>query len=180
MFYRIVLLLAIMFNLSSFAAGTTANTSEATVDSNRMKNRLGAYLGLLGDPFPTIIGVNVAYNIFDFMRATGGFGQVSASASFGGAEVSAKATTFGLGTRFFVPGWSLSPVGGLSFAAVSVSGSGVSVNNFSDSGSHVYATLGADWQAASGFNVGVGYNISFKSGIGGMPYINLGWFFDVI
>ena len=151
---------------------------EETV-SNRMKNRAGGYVGLLGDPFPTIIGLNIAYNVLDFMRATAGLGQVSAQ--FGTAE--ATATTIGAGARFFVPGWDFSPTAGLSFAYVSVSQTGgmsVSVKNFDESGAHLYGTIGVDWQAATGFNVGAGYNLSFKSGIGGLPSLNLGWYFNFI
>ena len=77
----------------------------------------------------------------------------------------------------------MSPVAGLSFAYVSVSqsgGSAVTVGNFGTSAAHVYGNIGVDWQAASGFNVGAGYNVSFKSGVGGLPYVNLGWYFDLI
>jgi hypothetical protein len=164
------------------APAKTTPSAENTLDdsvSNRMKNRAGGYVGILGDPFPTIIGLNVAYNVFDFMRATAGLGQISAS--IGTAE--ATATTIGMGARFFVPKWSFSPVAGLSMAYVSVSqtdGLSISVKNFDQSGAHLYANLGIDWQAATGFNVGAGYNLSFKSGIGGLPYLNLGWYFNFI
>ena len=76
----------------------------------------------------------------------------------------------------------MSPSAGVSFAYVSVSQSGgaaVTVGNFTKSQAHIYANIGVDWQAASGFNVGAGYNLSFM-GVGGMPYLNLGWYFDLI
>ena len=154
------------------------STEEVGVTSNRMLRKAGVYLGVLGDPFPTLLGVNLGYNLTDFMRATAGLGRVSAT--IGTAE--ASATTLGAGTRFFVPGWSLSPSAGVSFAYVSVSQSGgaaVTVGNFTKSQAHIYANIGVDWQAASGFNVGAGYNLSFM-GVGGMPYLNLGWYFDLI
>lgn len=166
---------------SVFAAkpAASSNSSETTVGSNRMLRKAGVYLGVLGDPFPTIVGVNLGYNAFDFARFTVGLGQVSAS--IGSAE--ASATTIGAGTRFFVPGWSLSPVAGLSFAYVAVSqkgGATLTVQNFTQSMAHIYANIGVDWQAASGFNIGAGYNLSFASGVGGLPYLNLGWYFDFL
>ncbi len=179
---RMLLTLAVLIPLGAHAAATNA-TSETTEASNRMKRRLGAYVGLFGDPYPTIVGINVAYNALDFLRVSGGLGQLSASSSFGGADASATATTIGAGARFFVPGWSFSPVAGLGFAYVNISQSGgmkVSVNNFDSSGAHLYGTIGVDWQAGNGFNVGGGYNLSFKSGVGGQPYVNVGWFFDLI
>ncbi len=143
-----------------------------------MQKRAGAFLGVLGDPFPTLVGVNLAYNVFDFLRATAGLGQVSASVG----NSSASATTVGAGARFLVPGWSLSPVAGLSLAYVGYSSTGgaLSVGGFDSGGLHAYASLGIDWQTASGFNVGAGYNLSTKAGVGGMPYLNLGWFSDFI
>ncbi len=169
-----------VINGAAFADTRSHGTStETAAQSNRMMRKAGVYLGILGDPFPTLVGVNLGYNAFDFMRITGGLGRVSAT--LGASE--ASATTLGAGTRFFVPGWNLSPVAGLSFAYVSVSqtgGAAVSVSNFGSSAAHIYATLGFDWQAASGFNVGAGYNLSFKGGVGGLPYLNLGWYFDLI
>ncbi|HEY6951801.1 MAG TPA: hypothetical protein VI758_05305 [Bacteroidota bacterium] len=145
--------------------------------SNRTKDRFGLHLGLLGDPFPTLIGFNADYNLTDWARLTAGYGSVKASVTGGDLT----ATTFGGGVRAMVPNWNFTPVVGLSFASVSVTatGTGVSgdVGGFSGSASHLYATFGLDYQAGIGFNVGAGYNFSLKSGVGGLPYVNLGWFF---
>lgn len=171
--------LGFVFALLLIAPLAFGDSEVTETTSNRMKRRAGGYVGLLGDPFPTLVGLNVAYNVFDFMRATVGLGKVSASV--GTAE--ATATTIGGGARFFVPGWSFSPVVGLSTAYVSVSqtdGMSISVKNFETSGMHLYGTVGFDWQSPSGFNVGAGYNLSFKSGVGGLPYINLGWYLDFV
>lgn len=82
-----------------------------------------------------------------------------------------------------VPDWNFSPVVGLSWATVSVTFSGSvtggTVGGFGASGSHLYATFGVDWQTGSGFNLGAGYNLSLASGVGGLPYINLGWYFEL-
>jgi hypothetical protein len=145
--------------------------------SNRMNHKFGLHLGLLGDPFPTLLGLNLDYNLIDWARVTAGYGSVSADVTGG----KLTATTFGAGVRAMVPNWNVTPVVGLSFASVSVSATGTAVSGdvggFSASASHLYATFGLDYQAGIGFNVGLGYNVSLKSGVGGLPYINLGWFF---
>lgn len=145
--------------------------------SNRMQHKFGIHLGLLGDPFPTLLGINADYNLTDWSRVTAGYGSVSADVTGG----KLTATTFGAGVRAMVPNWNVTPVVGLSFASVSVSATGTTVTGdvggFSASASHLYATFGLDYQAGIGFNVGLGYNVSLKSGVGGLPYINLGWFF---
>jgi len=168
---RTILVVAVLLIASGILA------QDATAQSNRMKNRIGLHLGLLGDPFPTLIGFNADYNVMDWMRATAGYGSIKADVTGG----SLTATTFGVGARFFVPDWNFTPVGGISWATVSVKveGTGVlgDVGGFSGSGSHLYGTVGFDWQTGMGFSLGAGYNFSLKSGVGGLPYINLGWFF---
>jgi hypothetical protein len=166
-----------LISVNSFAVVETVSSAKLE-PSHRMQKRAGAYLGILGDPFPTLIGVNLGYNVFDFLRATAGIGQVSAST---GAST-ASATTLGAGARFLVPGWSLSPSAGLSVAylAYASDGLGISLGNYGAGGLHAYASFGVDWQTEGGFNLGLGYNVSFRSGFGGMPYINLGWFSDFI
>lgn len=154
-------------------------TQDLQGQSNRMKNRLGFHLGLIGDPFPTLIGGNVNYNIMDFLRATAGYGSFSVAGT--GGDISAS--TFGAGVRAMLPDWNFSPVVGLSWATVSVtfSGTGVlgDIGGFTGSASHMYATFGIDWQTGMGFNLGAGYNYSLKSGVGGLPYLNLGWYFEI-
>lgn len=155
--------------------GLVGETAQA--QSNRSEKKLGVHVGLIGDPFPTLIGGNVNYNVMDWARASVGYGSFSVSATGGDLT----ASTFGLGARFMVPDWNLTPVVGISWATVSVSASvaGVSgdIGGFSGSASHMYATFGFDWQTGGGFNVGAGYNLSLKSGVGGLPYVNLGWYF---
>lgn len=145
--------------------------------SNRSREKLGIHIGLLGDPFPTLVGFNVDYNVMDWARVSAGYGSVSATVTGG----KLTASTFGAGARFMVPDWNFTPVVGLSWATVSISAEGTivvgDVGGFSTSASHLYATFGFDWQTGSGFNLGAGYNYSLKSGVGGLPYVNLGWYF---
>jgi hypothetical protein len=143
--------------------------------SNRDAHRFGIHAGLLGDPFPTLLGYNVNYNLGSFMRATAGYGSISATSSDGS---SASLTTMGGGLRFFVPSYNFSPVVGLSYAKVSLTGTiAEGISGFSANASHMYATAGFDWQAANGFNLGFGVNYSLKAGVGTAPYFNFGWYF---
>jgi opacity protein-like surface antigen len=139
---------------------------------NRTGHRFGLTLGLLGDPFPTAIGYNANFNLADLMRVVAGYGSISGTASNG---TTAKLTTMGGGVRFFVPSWNFSPVVGVSWAKVSLTGT--SLSGFASNTSHIYGTAGFDWQAANGFNLGFGANFSAKAGVGAVPYMNFGWFF---
>lgn len=164
--------------LSLTVAATAAAdvpSSESDAPSARMEHRLGAYLGV-DDPSPGLLGINLAYNAFDWLRFTAGY--ASLSTSIGDDESSA--TTIGAGVRALVPGWSLSPSVGLAYAHIGYSGDGgLTVGGFNESGSQVYGSVGLDYQAHSGFNGAIGLNQSFRSGIGTSAYVNLGWFFNL-
>ncbi|MEX2117899.1 MAG: hypothetical protein WEB37_13540 [Bacteroidota bacterium] len=147
---------------------------ESSAQSNRMTDRLGFHVGLLGDPFPTVVGINANYNVLDFLRASAGYGTVTSEGL--------TASTFGFGVRGMIPDWNFTPVVGLSWATVSVTVSGVAIGDlygFTVSGSHLYATFGFDWQTGAGFNLGAGYNLSLKPKVGGLPYVNLGYYFAI-
>lgn len=151
-----------------------AGSSEAETSSARMDHKLGAYVGI-GEPAPSILGLNVGYHLTDFLSAHLGLAQISTSL-FG---LESSATTIGFGVRGCVPKWSLTPTAGLHFANVSYTGSGLSVGGFTASGSHLYMSVGMDYQAKSGFHSALGYAFSTKSGIGGSAYLNVGWYFDI-
>jgi hypothetical protein len=77
-----------------------------------------------------------------------------------------------------MPGWSLSPTLGVHYAHVI--SEGLTYAGFgSTGGGHVSLSLGADYQSRSGFNAGLGYSLSLRSGVPGSMYANLGWFFDL-
>ncbi len=152
-------------------------SSSAALAGNRSLNKLGVTVGLLGDPYPTVIGYNANWNVLPFMRLVAGYGSISASTN--GGEL--KATTMAGGVRLMKSEWNFSPVVGLSYGKVDVTTTGsvgtTTVGGFSGSATHSYWTAGFDWQASGGFNFGFGVNGSLKSGIGSVPFINLGWFF---
>lgn len=166
--------LLVGFVSTGYAATAPAGKTTSTEVSNRVKNSLGAYLGI-GEPSPTLIGLNVAYNVTDFLRVGAGYGSLK----FQMGSVEASASTFGFGVRGMMPGWNLTPTVGLHFAHVSYTGDRIlDVGGFTESGSHLYGSIGADWQTEGGFNLNAGYRYSFKSGIGGGAYLGAGWFVD--
>lgn len=161
-----------MVAVVSSAQAAVSGTSEITAES-RMNRRLGIILGV-GSPSPGLFGANVAYNVLSALRAEVGLARLTTSLF--GEESSS--TTFGFGAKGFMPGWKLTPTVGLHFATFSTTTSSEFFGTSSTTGgSHVYTTLGLDYQAASGFNLGVGYAMSF-GGKGSSAFINLGWFFD--
>lgn len=165
--------------LAQAEVGTSSYTTEMSARSER---KLGASLGL-GDPSPAVLGINVHYNVTDYLRASLGYGNMTMTtglslSSSGLSTTESSMTTIGGGLRAMMPGWVVTPTAGLHFAMVNVSGG--TINGFSGSGSHVYGALGVDYQAKSGFNASLGLSQSFRAGAGNGFYLNLGWFFDYL
>ncbi len=181
--WKYAIVLGCLIGTSAFAAGREKTQPQTVTDeSYRMARRAGMYVAY-GDPYPTVLGVGVAYQLTDFLRAQAGFGKISVTngitiSASGITTQESSATTVGLGLKGMVPGWNFTPTVGLHFSHLSYSSSGISVGGFTESGSHVYTSLGFDWQAQGGFNLTGGYQLSFKSGIGGGLYLGAGWFVD--
>jgi len=177
-------LLLLLLNSAALAADQSSTSdSQAPApesESNRLDHRLGAYLGILGDPHPTILGLNVAYNVTDFLRASAGAGQVSATSSLSIANdgsVSSQTqsmTTLGVAAKFLVPTWNLTPTASLGYSHISITDGSVFTDYKSN---NLYVGIGGDWQAKSGFNLGAGMNISMNGAAPSAPYINVGYFF---
>jgi hypothetical protein len=162
-------ILTVLF-LSESAAFADNSSVEQVQTSDRMKNRLGTYLGV-AEPAPGLLGANVAYNVTDFLKASLGFGRISITS--GTAE--ASATTVGAGVRALVPGWNVTPTAGLHYGHVFYSGTGMlAAGGFDQSGGHVYGSVGVDWQTPGGFNLNGGLRQSFRSGVGGGIYLGIG------
>lgn len=162
---------------STFAA--TPGTSEARASdlSNRSDRKWGAYLGVLGDPHPTAFGINAAYNVTDYLRASVGYGRFSTGSISIGNSVSIEeesVSTFGVAAKFLMPGWNISPSATVGFSFIGLSDGFVSEDYKT---SNLYLGLGGDWQMASGFNLGAGLNLSLNGGAPTAPYLNIGMFF---
>jgi hypothetical protein len=176
--------LALTTTFANARAETTQST--ATDVSYRMEHRLGLYIGY-DDPAPATVGINAAYNITDFLRASIGWGKETVTTGIsldqnGVSTTEATENTIGIAAKAMMPGWNLTPTLGLGWAHVALSGAGNNLaDGFSgDGGSHVYFTGGADYQAKSGLNAAAGVRTSLKSGVGTSVYVTAGWFVDWI
>lgn len=156
------------------------DTSSSLELSHRSEKKIGAYLGILGDPHPTVLGMNAAYNLFDFMRVSVGMGKVSVTTmtlnNSGFATEEKSITTLGIASKFLVPGWNVTPSIGLGYSHVFLS-DGLSLDNTDYKANNIYTSLGVDWQSQGGFNLGAGANVSINGAAPFAPYINLGYFF---
>ena len=163
---------------AEIATNRLDSETKAVSEDHRAEKRLGTYLGILGDPHPTVLGANVAYNWLPFLRASLGFGQISVtSMSFnqnGFATEEKSMTTIGTAAKFMVPGWNLTPTASLGYSHVFFS-EGITSTDFR--ANNIYMGFGGDWQAESGFNMGAGLNVSLNGAAPSAPYLNLGMFF---
>ena len=130
--------------LATHDAGATPRTSR----------KLGVYATRNGDPHPSYVGANLAFNITDGARIHGGIGTAN---RFETSDLRESA-----GLKLIVPDWPLSPL------------AGVAVSNASNG---PYWSLGLDWQGQEGLNLGIGYNKQFASGTTGDWYLQIGYFF---
>lgn len=166
-------MIAMILLMTSFA-NASVNQVRAGM-SNRQANKIGITTGF-GNPFPSILGMNLNYHVTDYLKASAGYGEISVSSM----DEKAKVSTIGGGVDFMVPGWSLSPTAGLHVSKVDVSNSSnidISVQGIEKSTTLTYAQAGVDWQAEGGFNIGVGGIAGLSGGSASGSYLSLGWFF---
>lgn len=138
-------------------------------ESNREAHKWGGYISILGDPSPSIFGLNVGYNLNSMLRVHAGYGEVKVSDIFTGVETSM--TSIGAGIDAFWPEWNFTPVVGLSYTHVAVDGDGFDV-----AASNITAKIGFDWTTKGGYMLGAGIQVAL-SGDGDGPYVQTGWFF---
>jgi hypothetical protein len=165
-------LIVLCLLIASVSKAEVAQTLEM---SNRTRNKTGVTSGF-GNPFPSILGLNLGYHLNDFLKGTVGYGELSVSSG----ESKASVRTLGAGADVFVPGWSLTPTAGLHISKVDVSNSGgaeLSVQGIEESTTMTYAQAGFDWQAQGGFNLGIGAVAGLTGAKASGSYMNLGWFF---
>lgn len=121
--------------------------------SNRELHRFGINAGF-GDPFPTIMCGGLEYNVSSFLRFVVGAGALDVTwNSPSGYLYESGGETVGGGFRLFVPGWNFSPMLGAEYAAVFLNSQPVVDSTYyftASRGSHIYAIVGIDWQAACG------------------------------
>jgi hypothetical protein len=144
----------------------------------RAAKKLGIGIGLITEPFPSLLGYTLAYNLGDHFRLTGGYGSVSAS----GTNFSVDVKTYGLNLKYFPLSWSFAPFleAGASSISGTVTGSGtVSGLSLASTGLFYSAGGGLDWQTGIGFNLGLSYKVLFGKNASSVaaPGFHLGWYF---
>ena len=176
------ILLAMVLWASAVHAQTSAE-GESRTTATPEDRKYGAYLAL-GNPYPSLIGINAAYNIDDNWRASIGYGEVEATTSVAidssgnVSEQKVTAQTYSAGVDYLFLDTIIRPVVGARAGYFSVSGQGdFSIQGINKSTALLYSSVGADWLAKNGFNIGTGLNIAMLGGHGVNFYANVGYFF---
>lgn len=148
----------------------------------RTAPRIGVYVAL-GNPYPSLLGINGAYNFTPNLRGSLGYGEieVSTSASINGQSLTvskSKAQTYNLGAEYLFTKWAVRPAVGLKAGYLSVSSDGVfEIQGFDSSTFLVAANAGLDWIGKSGVYAATGLNLALSGGSGSGFYANVGYFF---
>ncbi|MBS1958221.1 MAG: hypothetical protein JST80_01990 [Bdellovibrionales bacterium] len=131
---------------------------------------------LFTEPFPSFLGLNLNYNLIDFMRLSVGFGNIS----YSDTTLNISATTVGGDVKLFIPRTSISPFGSIGYTLISGTRTGTgkisTLGNVTPGQSVVTFGAGLDYQSRSGFNIG----IEFKANSGDSSFIPggyIGYFF---
>jgi len=155
-----------------FLTGVLLTISQETQASSRLVHRFGAYGSFVGDPVPSILGVNLGYNLGDIARIHAGVGSLAAGVING--------MSYGGGAKFFVPGWNFSPFAGAQYTFLQLdSVLGISLPGGVNSSAGVLSVGGGvDWQTGFGLNLSAGaYLPVATTGAQLVPQVSLGWFF---
>ena len=162
--------------------GFQSQAAQETRTSAKPKRAIGTYVGL-GNPFPSILGVNAAYNVTNNIRAEIGYGEVevTTSLSFNGAEFvseTTKATTYAVGGDYLFTDWAVRPLLGARIGYFDITGDGeFSVQGVDKSTFLSYLTAGFDYISGGGYYFGAGLNQAFVGASTSNFYANVGYFF---
>ncbi len=143
-----------------------ASTVQAGEGSGRMKHPLGFYGSLAGDPYISLLGISLGWNLMSNLRVTAGYGSTPLGIING--------TTWGGGLKWLISDSSFTPVLGLNYSQFKGDFLGLVAI---DAVNIVYVNAGFDWQADVGFNFGIGVNKAINQSSTLIPYLSLGWFF---
>lgn len=176
--YVLALLLAQPIN--SFAQD---NVLTAKSDDVRDQKKYGVFVGL-GSPYPSLLGLNVGYNLSD-LRITAGYAELETTTSLsynsttGFVEEKSKASSYDVGVEYyFMKGQSWRPVTGVHMGYVDISGKGsLSIDGFKKDTLHAYVNAGIDYVSPAGYQFAIGYNQGFIANGNGNVYVNTGRFF---
>ena len=160
----------------ALAVQTLVGTPDAQA-SARSTKKFGLSVGILTEPFLSLMGYNVSYNIKQWVRVTAGYGTSSASGSTYNIDVN----TIALDAKLFLLDWNFAPYVDVGYSKISgtVTGTGdLGGLRLSQTGGAIYYGAGIDWQTYFGFNLG--FNLKMMS-LGGqsasIPGFYAGWYF---
>ncbi len=148
------------------------------LEPSREEHPFGVELALLTEPFPSLWGINLSYNIIQWVRVTVGYGSFSATDAL--SNYKATFTTIDANVKGFLAPWTFAPFLSLGYTHVSatITGVGTGVGGLTGAGSSPFYGFGFDWQTHGGFNLGFEYQLtSIDHTAIGLPGFYLGWFF---
>ncbi|MGE4132965.1 MAG: hypothetical protein AB7F86_15090 [Bdellovibrionales bacterium] len=176
---KVLICLLVSLGMASIAQAESVGQSSTSVKETK---DIGGYVSI-GNPFPSLLGLNAAYNLDQNWRASAGYGEVEVTTSMtfsneGITSEKIKAQTYGLGMEYLFLDTQVRPIVGLHAGYFSVSGKGkISIQGIEKSTGLAYSNLGLDWTTGGGFNMGTGVNVAFLGGSGANFYANVGYFF---
>ncbi len=177
---KLSLLVGLLWGLSALAQTSEVRTAAPSLDV-REAHKIGVMVGL-GAFYPSLLGLTFGYHLNKDVRLSLGYGEVEMttgiSVSNAGLKTKTiKATTYDLGADYFLMEDRLRPIIGVHAASLNIEGDGeINLQGFTKSGVHAYSSLGIDWVADNGFQIGTGMNVSFLGASGGSFYINSGYY----
>lgn len=139
--------------------------------SSRATKKIGLGIGLVTNPFPSLLGFSASYNLHKQVRLTAAYGTVSDTAL--GIDVK----TFEVAAKVFFVDWNFAPFGAIGYSNISGS-MGAGNSTIKATGSALDYGFGLDWQTYLGFNLGLEYKMISVSGQStGLPGAYIGWYF---
>jgi len=89
---KILPLFGAVLLITSLLSGPEANAG------SRSTKKIGVGIGLITEPFPSVLGFDLAYNVMDQLRITAGYGTINTSTTGFSADI----TTIGVDAKFFL------------------------------------------------------------------------------
>ena len=172
---HLILMIALTLTQTVFALENVSTTNART-------NHTMGLIAAIGTPFPTLTGLNVAYNLKPDLRLFfgGGENKFTTGLSFSDSGISTSTTTvsvMGGGAQYFMTDWGFKPTVGMTLSQVKFDGDGeVSVMGINKPGTILSGQAGFDWQSHSGYEIGLGLQSALNVAASSI-YLNSGWFF---
>ena len=164
----------------SLVLQTLISSPEANA-SARATKKIGINVGVITEPFPSVLGYGISYNLAQFLRLGVSYGSISATGTTGAVPYAIDLKTLAFDAKGFLIDWNFAPFVNLGYSTISgtVSGTGsASGIGITSAGSSLYYGGGIDWQTYFGFNFGVEYkSLTIAGKAIGLPGVYFGWYF---